>query len=37
MRVWEARKADGMEYDENDPEQRLFIAQITQNNSRKHE
>ena len=37
MRVWEARKADGMEYDENDPEQRLFIAQINQNNTTKLE
>ena len=32
MRVWEARKADGLEYDENDPEQQLFLSQITKYN-----
>ena len=32
MRVWEARKADGLSYDENDPEQQLFLSQITQYN-----
>ncbi len=29
MKVWEARKADGLEYDPEDPEQQLFVAQIT--------
>lgn len=28
MRVWEARKADGMEYDENDPAQQVYLANI---------
>ncbi len=28
MRVWEARKADGLPYDPNDAEQQLFLAQI---------
>lgn len=32
MRVWEARKADGLEYDENDPEQQIFLSQITKYN-----
>lgn len=32
MRVWEARKADGLEYDESDPDQQLFLAQITKYN-----
>ena len=29
MKVWEARKADGLEYDLEDPLQQLFVAQIT--------
>lgn len=29
MKVWEARKADGLDYDPNDPQQQLFVAQIT--------
>lgn len=29
MKVWEARKADGLDYDENDPAQQAFIANIT--------
>lgn len=29
MRVWEARKADGLEFDPEDPMQQLFVAQIT--------
>lgn len=29
MKVWEARKADGLEYDIADPQQQLFVAQIT--------
>lgn len=28
MRVWEARKADGMDYDENDPAQQVYLANI---------
>lgn len=28
MRIWEARKADGLEYDESDPEQQLFLATL---------
>lgn len=37
MRVWEARKADGLDYDENDPEQQLFLSQITKYNIRSLE
>lgn len=29
MKIWEARKADGMDYDENDPAQQVYIANIT--------
>lgn len=32
MRVWEARKADGLDYDPNDPEQQYYLAQITKYN-----
>ncbi len=28
MRVWEARRADGLEYDESDEAQQLFLSQI---------
>ena len=28
MKVWEARRADGLDYDTDDPEQNLFLAQI---------
>ncbi len=28
MRIWEARKAEGLEYNPEDPEQQLFVAQI---------
>ena len=28
MRVWEARKADGLSFNENDPVQQLFLSQI---------
>lgn len=31
MRVWEARKADGLDYDESDPMQQLFLAEISNN------
>ena len=37
MKVWEARKADGLEYDENDPDQQLLLAQITKYNIRSLE
>ena len=29
MRVWEARKADGLDYDESDPAQQLFLAELS--------
>lgn len=29
MKVWEARKADGLDYDQEDELQQLFVAQIT--------
>jgi hypothetical protein len=29
MRIWEARKADGLDYDPADPSQQLYLAQIT--------
>ena len=29
MKVWEARRADGLEYDPEDPEQQLYVAQVT--------
>lgn len=29
MKIWEARKADGLEYDENDPAQNVYLANIT--------
>ena len=32
MRVWEARKADGLEYDETDERQQLFLSEICRNN-----
>lgn len=32
MKVWEARKADGLEYDPDDPQQQFYLAQITKYN-----
>ena len=32
MRVWEARKADGLEYDESDERQQLFLSEISKSN-----
>lgn len=32
MRVWEARKADGLEYDPDDPEQQYYLSQIAKYN-----
>ena len=29
MKVWEARRADGLDYDPEDPEQQLYVAQVT--------
>lgn len=29
MKIWEARKADGLDYDENDPAQNVYLANIT--------
>ena len=31
MKVWEARKADGLEYDESDERQQLFLSEISKN------
>ena len=28
MRIWEARKADGLDYDESDPEQQAFLSTL---------
>ncbi len=28
MKVWEARKADGLDYDPDDPDQQMFVSQI---------
>ncbi len=32
MKVWEARKADGLDYDPEDPDQQKFVAEITKYN-----
>lgn len=32
MRVWEARKADGLDYDPEDPEQQYYLSQIAKYN-----
>ena len=32
MKVWEARKADGLDYDENDERQQLFLSEISKYN-----
>lgn len=29
MKVWEARKADGLDYNPEDPEQQIYVAQVT--------
>ena len=29
MKVWEARKADGLDYDPEDPTQQLYVSQVT--------
>ena len=37
MKVWEARKADGLDYDAEDPRQQLFLSEITKYNIRSIE
>ncbi len=37
MRVWEARKADGLDYDPDDPRQQAFLSEITKYNIRSIE
>ena len=32
MKVWEARKAEGLDYDENDERQQLYLSEITKYN-----
>ena len=32
MKVWEARKADGLDYDENDERQQLYLSEISKYN-----
>ena len=34
MKVWEARKADGLDYDPDDPRQQKFLSEITKYNIR---
>ena len=29
MKVWEARRADGLDYDPEDPNQQIYVAQVT--------
>ena len=29
MKVWEARRADGLEYNPDDPDQQMYVAQVT--------
>ena len=35
MKVWEARKADGLDYDPEDKEQQYFLSEITKYNVTK--
>ena len=37
MKVWEARKADGLDYDPDDPKQQAFLSEITKYNIRSIE
>ena len=37
MKVWEARKADGLDYDPEDPRQQAFLSEITKYNIRSIE
>ena len=34
MRVWEARRADGLCYDEHDPEEQIFLADLNRNRTK---
>jgi hypothetical protein len=34
MKVWEARRADGLDYDPDDPQQRKYVSEITKYNLR---
>ena len=34
MRVWEARKADGLDYGESDPAQQPFLAEVSRSNNK---
>ncbi len=34
MKVWEARRAEGLDYDPDDPDQQRFVAEITKYNMR---
>jgi hypothetical protein len=29
MKVWEARRAEGLDYDESDPTQNIYLAQLS--------
>jgi hypothetical protein len=35
MKVWEARKADGLDYDPEDERQQLFLSEISKYNITK--
>lgn len=35
MKVWEARKADGLDYDPEDPKQQAFLSEITKYNIKR--
>jgi hypothetical protein len=37
MKVWEARRADGLDYDPEDPDQQQYVSQITKYNLRSIE
>lgn len=37
MKVWEARKADGLDFDPDDPRQQAFLSEITKYNIRRIE
>ena len=32
LRVWEARRDDGLDYDQNDPKQQIFLSDLGKNN-----
>jgi hypothetical protein len=35
MKVWEARKADGLDYDPDDEKQQFYLSEITKYNVTK--